>query len=168
MKLRIAAGPAISMAAPDPRRSPVPMEPPTATIAICAADSWWRSPSSWNCGGAEDSVGMQQHSMEGLAVLNVRCRVSAASNNAGWDRELQNRRRLLQSVRHRDQYHHWRARPARGSPDLRPERECDTHRYRRPLCGGGTGRRQCFPEGDGATACWPSMVGNSNRRICPC
>jgi len=48
------------------------MEPPTATIAICAADSWWWSPSSWNCGGAEDSVSMQQHSIGHLAALNVR------------------------------------------------------------------------------------------------
>ena len=39
------------------------MEPPTATMAICAAESWWRSPSSWNCRGADDSVGMQQHSI---------------------------------------------------------------------------------------------------------
>ncbi len=70
-KLRMAAGPAISMAAPDPRSSPVPIEPPTATMAICGAESWRRSPSSWNCRGAEDSVGMQQHSMSVRALLNV-------------------------------------------------------------------------------------------------
>src|SRR5215469_5463223 len=62
-KLRMAAGPAISMAAPDPKSKPVPIEPPTATMAIWEAESWWRSPSSWICGGAADAVGMLQHSM---------------------------------------------------------------------------------------------------------
>jgi len=38
-KLRMAAGPASSIAAPEPRRRPVPMEPPTATMAIWAAES---------------------------------------------------------------------------------------------------------------------------------
>src|SRR5579872_3370428 len=46
MKLRMAAGPATSIAAPEPSKSPVPMEPPTATIAICPAVSWWRRPDS--------------------------------------------------------------------------------------------------------------------------
>src|SRR3981189_1366807 len=45
-KLRMTAGPASSMAAAVPRRSPVPMEPPTATMVICPAVSWWRRPDS--------------------------------------------------------------------------------------------------------------------------
>src|SRR5258708_38980027 len=57
-KLRIAAGPATSMAAPEPRRRPVPMEPPTATMAICPAVSWWRRPSSW-IAGDKGSEGME-------------------------------------------------------------------------------------------------------------
>src|SRR5579863_766923 len=50
-KLRMTAGPASSMAAAVPRRSPVPMEPPTATIVICPAVSWWRRPDSANSEG---------------------------------------------------------------------------------------------------------------------
>src|SRR5260370_30330445 len=65
-KLRMAAGPATSMAAREPRRRPVPMEPPTATMAICPAESWWRRPSSlvciWWMGGAE---AMEHHIKKG-------------------------------------------------------------------------------------------------------
>src|SRR5579864_9762781 len=73
-KLRMAAGPASSMAAPEPRRSPVPMEPPTATMAICPAESWWRRPSSLMrtvlvCGG-EGSKGMQEDSKSGARWCN--------------------------------------------------------------------------------------------------
>jgi hypothetical protein len=46
-KLRITAGPAISMAAAEPSNKPVPIEPPTATMAIWPALSWWRRPLSW-------------------------------------------------------------------------------------------------------------------------
>src|ERR1043166_111038 len=42
----ITAGPATCMAAPDPSRSPVPMEPPTATMAICRAESSFLRPFS--------------------------------------------------------------------------------------------------------------------------
>jgi hypothetical protein len=37
MKLRMTLGPATLMAAAEPRSNPVPIEPPTATIAICPA-----------------------------------------------------------------------------------------------------------------------------------
>src|SRR6202043_2415064 len=68
-KLRIAAGPATSMAAPEPRSKPVPMEPPTATMAICPAESWWRRPSSW----MEGADGMQHHSKKaGIAQIRRR------------------------------------------------------------------------------------------------
>ena len=45
-KLRITAGPASSMAAAVPSSNPVPIEPPTATMVIWPALSWWRSPDS--------------------------------------------------------------------------------------------------------------------------
>src|SRR5438105_9664104 len=47
-KLRITPGPAISRAAADPNKRPVPIDPPTATIAIWPAPSWCRSPRSWS------------------------------------------------------------------------------------------------------------------------
>ena len=47
----------------------MPIEPPTATMAICAAESWCRSPSSWTRAGAADAMGMLQHSMTGRPVL---------------------------------------------------------------------------------------------------
>src|SRR6266481_9707965 len=60
MKLRMTAGPASSMAAAVPRRSPVPMEPPTATMVICPAVSWWRRPDSgFENSGFEDGAGMR-------------------------------------------------------------------------------------------------------------
>src|SRR3954468_21911412 len=46
------AGPATSMAAADPRRSPVPIDPPTATIAIWPAVSCRCNPSSRDAGVA--------------------------------------------------------------------------------------------------------------------
>ena len=39
-KLKITLGPATSIAAADPSNSPVPIDPPTATIAIWPALSW--------------------------------------------------------------------------------------------------------------------------------
>ena len=45
-KLRMTAGPASPIAGAEPSKSPVPIEPPTATMAICPALSWWRSPCS--------------------------------------------------------------------------------------------------------------------------
>ena len=45
-KLRITAGPASSMAGAEPSRRPVPIEPPTATMAIWPALNWRRSPCS--------------------------------------------------------------------------------------------------------------------------
>src|SRR2546426_1891700 len=50
-KLRMTAGPASSMAAAVPSRRPVPIEPPTATMVICAALSWWRRPNSGSVAG---------------------------------------------------------------------------------------------------------------------
>src|SRR5436309_2624277 len=47
-KLRITPGPAISRAAADPNKRPVPIDPPTATIVIWPAPSWCRSPRSWS------------------------------------------------------------------------------------------------------------------------
>src|ERR1700693_2992512 len=40
------AAPASPMALAEPSSSPVPIEPPTATMAIWPAVSWWRSPCS--------------------------------------------------------------------------------------------------------------------------
>src|SRR2546425_5330705 len=45
------SGPASSMAAAVPSRRPVPIEPPTATMVICAALSWWRRPNSASVAG---------------------------------------------------------------------------------------------------------------------
>jgi hypothetical protein len=44
------AGPAIWMAAADPSSSPVPIDPPTPTMAIWPAPSWRRSPLSADSG----------------------------------------------------------------------------------------------------------------------
>src|SRR5882672_516383 len=52
-QLRMTAAPASSMAAAVPSRRPVPIEPPTATMVICPALSWWRRPVS-DCGLGED------------------------------------------------------------------------------------------------------------------
>jgi hypothetical protein len=51
------------MAAAVPRSNPVPIEPPTATIVICPAVSWWRSPNSGLLlsGGEEGEVDMSVH-----------------------------------------------------------------------------------------------------------
>src|SRR5882672_9057842 len=70
-KLRMAAGPATSIAAPEPSRRPVPMEPPTATMAICPAVSWWRSPSSLRGSGEVAGEGMLHHIKNGLACLRA-------------------------------------------------------------------------------------------------
>lgn len=59
------------------------MEPPTATIDICPAESWWRSPSSWNCGGVEDSVGMEQHSIMRSCGTHVRAPTKRGSLHPG-------------------------------------------------------------------------------------
>src|ERR1700686_3407968 len=71
MKLRMTAGPASSMAAAVPRRSPVPMEPPTATIVICPAVSWRRRPDS----AFEDEAGMR-----------ARTRISEAGGKGGGEK----------------------------------------------------------------------------------
>ena len=59
-KVKMTAGPAASIAAAEPSSSPVPIDPPTATIAICPAVSWrWRPSScrvvSWLIRGAARS-----------------------------------------------------------------------------------------------------------------
>jgi hypothetical protein len=60
------------MAAPEPRRRPVPIEPPTATIAICGALSWWRRPSSW-VGDGVGPDGMQHDIKKEVEVPKKRC-----------------------------------------------------------------------------------------------
>src|ERR1035438_4200297 len=64
-KLRITAGPAREIADAVPRSRPVPMEPPTATMVICPAVSWWRRPDSESSApclpnsGFEEGTGMR-------------------------------------------------------------------------------------------------------------
>src|ERR1035441_2741098 len=62
-KLRITAGPAREMADAVPRSRPVPMEPPTATIVICPAVSWWWRP---------DSLIGEESDMDRIRIPDVR------------------------------------------------------------------------------------------------
>jgi len=77
MKVRMTAGPASWMAAAVPNNSPVPIEPPTATMVICPALSWWRSPDS-----GLFEVGLLETRVVVRAVICARTHISEAGGGA--------------------------------------------------------------------------------------
>src|SRR4029077_12313040 len=72
-KLTMTAGPAKSRAGAEPRKRPVPIEPPTATMAIWLAVSWWRSPCS--------SLGLGVSDTQHVYQKRVQCPNGARQND---------------------------------------------------------------------------------------
>src|SRR5438105_15944137 len=83
-KLIITPGPAMLSAAAEPSNSPVPIDPPTATIAIWPALSWWRSPSSrliFPATGKRDRISESSYAPQGycaVTFLTAGCRYGVA------------------------------------------------------------------------------------------